>query len=288
MFRLTAAFLAAAMTVSAPAAAAAPDLGSAQGSLQALVKMRCSLNPQQDEILWWKGTVFAEQPGKKSYPLMGFEGYNICRAEKQADGAYRLYTREIGFYRDLKTGKILEHWKNPISGKVDDVIPVENDPVNMVMSPAMKVPWVVKGDSVMLSLNIPLAYPNPLQPDQFPRASSGPTYFGSEHFMFFTSKSALANPRLDSAPVEYGWTRVGPWLPWMKLGTHPGNLLYIAQGKKLTSFDQLPEDIQKLVRARYPKYEHAPETWEQPNATSWTVYKKHHHPNGNKQDGSSD
>lgn len=274
MFRRYAALLALAAAMTLPShAALAADSGEIRG-IKAVIKMRCSLNPEQDKILWWKGTVFAQQPGEKTVALMGFEGYNICRAEKMDSGNWRLYTRELGFYRDLETGKILGQWDNPLSGETNTVLPVANDPVNMVMPSAMHPQWVIQGDRAMLAMNIPLAYPNPLQPDQWPKASSGPTYFGSEHFMFFTSVAALDNPELDSVPVEYGWTRVGPWLPWMQLGQRPGNLLYIAQGVKLASFEQLPDDIKALVRSEYPEYQHAPKTWEQPNATSWTEYKR--------------
>ena len=258
-------------------AAAELDLDSEAGSLEAMVKLRCSLDPQQEELLWWKGTLFAQEPGKKAEPLMGFEGYNICRAERQDDGVWRLYTRELTIYRDLKTGQILEHWDNPLSGERNEVIAVANDPVNNVLNPPgrpFRMPWVEAGDEVMLTLNIPLAYPNPLQPDEFPAESSGPIYMGSEHFMFFAPRAALADPDLKAVPVTYGWTRIGPWLPWMKLGTRPGNLLYIAQGNKRASVAELPDDIQALVRERYPEYARAPETWVQPNMTSWIYYKQ--------------
>lgn len=253
------------------------DLKSEQGSLSALVKLRCSLDPKQEEILWWSGTLFAQEPGKKAQPLMGFEGYNICRAEKQPDGVWRLYTRELTFYRDLATGEVLQHWDNPLSGERNEVVAVANDPVNTVLNApgrSIPMPWVESGDQVMLTLNIPLAYPNPLQPDEYPEESSGPVYMGSEHFMFFAPRSALADPARQSVPVTYGWTRVGPWLPWMKLGQRPGTLLYIGQGNKLDSLDELPADLQALVRSTYPEYEHAPKTWVQPNATSWSEYKK--------------
>ncbi|MBS0568574.1 MAG: DUF1838 family protein [Proteobacteria bacterium] len=275
MIRAAVTLLAAAMALPAQSATV-PDLGSPEGSLQAMVKLRCSLDPKDEKILWWKGTIFAEQPGQKSEPLLGFEGYNICRTEKQADGTWRLYTREIAFYRDLKTGAILDSWHNPLSGKVDTVVPVENDPVNQVLSPRWKLPWVVQDGQAMLAMNIPLAYPNPLQPDAYPLASSGPMYIGSEHFQFFTPLADLANPKLASAPAQYGWTRIGPWLPWMELGQRPGNLLYIAQGVKLASFDQLPDDIRQRIHRDHPEYVHAPKTWVQPNATSWEFYKKLH------------
>lgn len=267
--------LAAAMALSPQAHAL--DLQSEAGSLEAMVKLRCSLDPQQEEILWWAGTLFAQEPGKKAAPLMGFEGYNICRAEKQSDGVWRLYTRELTFYRDLKTGKIIDSWDNPLSGERNEVVQVANDPVNTVLNAPgrpLHLPWVEAGDEVMLTLNIPLAYPNPLQPAEFPAESSGPTYMGSEHFMFFAPRAAMEDPALKSVPVTYGWTRVGPWLPWMKLGSRPGSLLYIAQGNKRASVDELPADIQELVRSKYPEYARAPETWVQPNMTSWSYYKQ--------------
>ncbi len=267
--------LAAAMALSPQAHAL--DLQSEAGSLEAMVKLRCSLDPQQEEILWWAGTLFAQEPGKKAAPLMGFEGYNICRAEKQPDGVWRLYTRELTFYRDLKTGKIIDSWDNPLSGERNEVVQVANDPVNTVLNAPgrpLHLPWVEAGDEVMLTLNIPLAYPNPLQPAEFPAESSGPTYMGSEHFMFFAPRAAMEDPTLKSVPVTYGWTRVGPWLPWMKLGTRPGSLLYIAQGNKRASVDELPADIRELVRSKYPEYARAPETWVQPNMTSWSYYKQ--------------
>ncbi len=267
--------LAAAMALSPQAHAL--DLQSEAGSLEAMVKLRCSLDPQQEEILWWAGTLFAQEPGKKAAPLMGFEGYNICRAEKQPDGVWRLYTRELTFYRDLKTGKIIDSWDNPLSGERNEVVQVANDPVNTVLNAPgrpLHLPWVEAGDEVMLTLNIPLAYPNPLQPAEFPAESSGPTYMGSEHFMFFAPRAAMEDPALKSVPVTYGWTRVGPWLPWMKLGTRPGSLLYIAQGNKRASVDELPADIRELVRSKYPEYARAPETWVQPNMTSWSYYKQ--------------
>ena len=267
--------LAAAIALSPQAKAL--DLQSEQGSVEAMVKLRCSLDPKQEEILWWAGTLFAQEPGQKPAPLLGFEGYNICRAEKQADGVWRLYTRELTFYRDLKTGKIIDSWDNPLSGERNEVVQVANDPVNTVLNAPgrpLHLPWVEAGDQVMLTLNIPLAYPNPLQPAEFPAESSGPTYMGSEHFMFFAPRADLENPALKSVPVTYGWTRVGPWLPWMKLGTRPGNLLYVAQGNKRASVSELPADIQELVRTHYPEYARAPETWVQPNVTSWSYYKQ--------------
>ncbi|MEO5962131.1 MAG: DUF1838 family protein [Thermomonas sp.] len=263
--------------VMAQPATPALDLKTDAGSIEAMVKMRCSLDQKDDVILWWDGTVFAQMPQKKPVALMGFEGYNICRAEKQADGVWRLLTRELTFYRDLKTGKIIDQWDNPYTSARNDVLHVANDPVNNVLNPPGRpsvMPWVQSGDQLMLTMNIPLAYPNPLSPKEFPKQSSGEMYEGSEHFMFFVSRKDIDNPALKQVPTSYAWTRIGPWLPWMEMGTSPGNLLYIAQGTKKASISELPADIQERVRTTYPEYATAPREWVTPNMTSWTVYKQ--------------
>jgi hypothetical protein len=148
--------------------ASALDINSAEDAAEVMMKMRCSLDPKQDVIAWWKGTLFQQEPGPGKAPvaLMGFEGYNICRSEKLEDGTWRMLSRELTFYRDLKTGKILETWDNPISGERNTVVDVANDPVNHVQNPPgrpqMPLPWVKTPGWLMLTWNIPLAYPNPL------------------------------------------------------------------------------------------------------------------------------
>ena len=53
--------LLAATAIALSAQARALDLASAQGSTEALVKMRCSLDPQEEVLLWWEGTLFARK-----------------------------------------------------------------------------------------------------------------------------------------------------------------------------------------------------------------------------------
>ena len=135
--------------------AQALDIDAPADAAETMVKMRCSLDPAEHVIAWWKGTVFALEPGKTVAPLLGFEGYNICRGEKLDDGTWRLVTREVTFYRDLKTGEILDEWDNPLSGKRNKVVDVANDPVNNVVNPpgrpAMALPWLRKAARGQLS-----------------------------------------------------------------------------------------------------------------------------------------
>jgi hypothetical protein len=38
--------------------------------------------------------------------------------------------REIGLYTDLKSGEILEEWRNPYLDETVKVVPIANDPFN--------------------------------------------------------------------------------------------------------------------------------------------------------------
>lgn len=241
------------------------------------LRLRCSLDSSEHKYSWWTATVYAQVPGEKLKPLLGFEGYNVCRVVKLADGSYQLLTREVSYYKDLKTGKIIEQWDNPYTGKTDDVMHVHNDPVNTPMPPPGKasypLPWKVMGNDVMVLLDIPLDYPNELSPKEFPEESSGERYIASEHFGFFAKLADMNNPKLKSVPYVNSWFRTGPWLPWMKMGQRPGGLICSGEGKKLDSFADLPAAVQAYTRKHFPKFVDAPTEFVSPNETTWSVYR---------------
>ena len=271
------AFIALAL-VATSLSAAVPDFRKAEDSSAAFLRLRCSLNSSEQVYTYWTGTMFASEPGKVIKPVMGFDGYNVCRVVKKADGSFELLTREVTYYRDLKTGKIIEHWDNPYTGKTDAVMQVHNDPVNSTApaqgSPAYQLPWKVIGDDVMVLINVPLDYPNALSPSAFPAESSGDRYIASEHFGFFAKLSDMDNQTLDNVPYVNSWFRTGPWLPWMKMGKHAGGLIYSGEGKKLEhGFSELPADVQAYTRQHFPKFVNAPTSYVKPNETSWSVYR---------------
>jgi len=254
------------------------DLSKSEDNLEAFAKLRCSLD-EEEVITWWAGTIFAKIANQKTKALMKFEGYNICRMIPQEDGGYDFVSREVTYYQDLKTGNIIEQWDNPFNNKKVKIVQVSNDPVNNKYPSPKKVPykfpWRIAGDNMMLTLDIPLLYPNALQPEEYPAESSGKNYIASEHFSFLGKLSEANNPEIKNSSLTFSWFRVGPWLPWMEMGLTEGSLLYSAQGMKLKNgFADLPESIQAYTTKNYPKYTTAPNEFYGPNETSWTHYKK--------------
>jgi len=258
--------------------AAALDTTSAAGQLDAYMRMRASSDGKPVFANWWV-TVFAVVPGQRPREVMRLDGYNVGRFVKNADGSAEFISREVAYYKDLATGEILKEWANPFTGEKNSVLHVINDPVNGKFAApkageAGRFPFMVSGDDVFLRLDIPLAYPNALLPAEFPAESSGPTYLASEHFTFFAKSADLRNAALPSVPLTYAWARTGPWLPWMKMGTRPGYLVYSGHGRKFASFEELPADVKAYTLANHPQFATAPASYTTPNETSWTYYKK--------------
>lgn len=256
------------------------DLNQAEDNLTAYIKMRGSLDGT-DVVTWWHGQIHAALPNQRPRLLFGLEGTNVARFERQQDGSWRMYSREYAVYTDPATGTILKQWTNPWTEQTVAVLQVQNDPVNHVLAApdgeqgGRLLPLRQVGDDVIFGLDIALAYPNPIQPDDWPEHSTGPLYVASEHFGFYARKAELDDPDRPSARISIAWFRNAPWLPWMQMGGRPGTLVYSGYGTKLLGgVDELPAALRTHIAEHAPHYLSAPREWQQPNATSWTVYKQ--------------
>ena len=261
--------------------ATAAELNSPEGSLMALIRMRGSADGRE-VYADWRTTAWAVVPGQRMRPLFRLDGFNVARMEAQSDGGWRMLSREVAYYRDLTTGEVLKTWKNPFTGLDNEVLQVLNDPVNLQFPApsapgARRVNLVPQGPDMVLRQDVPLAYPNPLSPKDYPVESTGETYFASEHFTYYARRADLEG-NAASVPTHYSWTRIGPWLPWMKMGQQPGFILYVGHGSKLPDAQALDPVVREYTQKNHPQYLKAPQAWSQPNETSWTFYRKQRPP----------
>jgi hypothetical protein len=220
--------------------------------------------------------VYAHVPGEKPRALFGLEVVGASRFLK-IDGGYQRLHREIGFYTDLKTGEVLQRWFNPYLQREVEVLAIQNDPVNrkFVLGERTTYNYQQVGNDIVFYREVPLRYPNPIDPTSYPQYSSGEFYEAIEMFNNFVSRKDLQNRKLTSVPSTSSWTRMGPWLPWMEMGRHQGYLLYHSRGfKPQNGVAGLPPKLRAQVAAVDPKYLSAPETLVTPDETSWTYFKK--------------
>lgn len=252
------------------------DLTKSPDMLTAYVKVRGSLNPKEETVVYDEGLIYAVLPNQPIQILFKLQMYNIARFER-TDSGYNLITREMLAYEDPVTGDILKQWKNPFTGELVEVIHVWNDPVNSSSkSQSFSIPYTRLGqDRICFHIDVPLFYPSPLKKSQWPAESRSDMYQAAELFQFFVSEKDLNDKKISSVPFDISWVRFSDFLPWMRMGDKAGYLMYSSRGYKLKGgFNDLPDTIKKFVMENHPEYAKAPEKYSIPNMTSWKYYRK--------------
>jgi len=283
---LLAALAATAVLAVAPAAEARRlDLSKPEDALQATRKMQCSTKDGDPKTYHWSGRAYSRVPGERDRLLFNLEGMNIRQCvtvnDPQRGVGYRMVSREIMLYLDPKTNEVLRTWTVPWTDETVEVIHVANDPVNM-RAPEFargtdgtphRFDGRIEGGRVFMAAEVPLFYKNPLAGDY--QDYVGGTYQAMEIFDFVADEKALLDTRNTTADPAVAWVRVAQWLPWMRMGSRPGMMIFNATGQMLDSWDQLPAVLKNEIRTNYPDYTAAPPLDDKrPNETSWTYFKK--------------
>ncbi len=239
------------------------------------VKVRASTDGQQS-FLTWKGSIYAVVPTEPQRHLFDMVGMSVARCLPNADGTWVLVSRELGYYLDPKTAEKIDRWQNPWTGEMVPVVHVANHLVQRDLK--YQFPGIVTPDLTTFVVNLFANYPNPLGTDpQFLEYSPQPIYQATELFKFIISTADLYDPTVTSiTPMTLTWDRVGPWLPWMKMGDRSGSLVYSAWGSKVINYTDLPPLLQTEINPHLTLYQDAPlQKLNQADMTSWLYFKQH-------------
>jgi len=262
-------------------------------------RLDANVEPGKEKCGWIRGKIFGVRDNEPVRPLMNVEGFSFVRINRQPDGSWRRLLREIVFYRDINTNEILKEWNNPYTGERVRVVPIANDPFNFTISEFVPEPpsygglqtvkrepkpflqdwqWGPEG-TMILNTGIDMMYPNALQPDKWPRESSGFMNRVSEQFIYVVKKEDVENPHLTHIPHTGSWSRITPWLPWMLMGQAPGHMSYFTHFSTIPDgIAGLPKDLVAAARAMDEKWLHAPETDYGPSLSSLENYAREQKP----------
>lgn len=241
------------------------------------------------------GTINGVRPGEAVRTLLGFEVFSTIRVVRRPDGNFDRMSKEVVFYTDPATGDPLDFWDNPYTGERVRVVDIANDPYNWVIRdwvgpPPMpgadthnlvkptdakpfKLHWSEFGpDNLVIHEGGHAYYPNRLDPDIWPRESSGKMVQVSELFRYFVRRSDVANAKLDHLPHNGIWLRITPWLPWMLMGDTPGHVMYEGEFRPADTLAFHSPKVIDRVRKRYPQYLEAPTKWYGPSLSSLEHY----------------
>ena len=263
------------------------DLMTGPGNKVGYARLNGDLDESKQKYGWFKGFIMAIRPNKPILDALGFQGFGVSRLEKQADGSYAKILREVGLYTDLRTGEVLEEWKNPMTNENVRVVHIANDPFNYVIEDHFPeppkfgdlnqeeipkipfiLPWQQRGDRLDMEIHINLFYPNALDPKKWVRESNGPMVQVSEGFAYHVDAAKMQDANYSTLPYSGTWNRITPWLPWMHMGQTPGHMMYSAFMGSGEDLEQVhSRQVLDYVEKHYTKYFTAPETYD-PNTPS--------------------
>lgn len=270
--------------VAMPAEARLLDPAVPADALEINKRQACGVANGQPAVYYFSGSVWSRVDGEPDRHLFDTEAMNIRQCVAVTDPkrgkGYRSVSREVLFYLDPATHKILRQWTNPWTGETVEVMPVNNDPVNGRPSYPLTAdgkPYTVKlkqlGPYTITDGMAPLFYTDPLAGDY-------QDYIGGNyHAMEMITSTMLTTDLLDtSKPTVYpaiAWSRVSKWLPWMKMRDRQGQLVFNSSGAKLHDYAELPAVVRDEIALNYPAWTAPPPGDDaRPNETTWSKFKK--------------
>ena len=250
-------------------------------------KVNCSTEDGKEALYWFAGNVYSRIPGEKDRLLFGVHGFNFRTCKSYSDPrrgpGYRSVSREMLIYTDKDSGEVIKKWKNAWTGEEVDVLDVANDPVNMrepsyayaadgtprKFRSEVKDGWALDGGGAAR-----LFYTNPLGGDY--QEYVGGTYHAMEFGTEMARLDDLTDPNTTFVKDRVlTWVRVSKWLPWMKMGSRIGAVVFNTAGLRLESFDDLPAVVKAEVKANWPVWQSAPPLDDpRPSMTSWDQFKR--------------
>lgn len=271
------------------------DLRTPEGNVTGYARLASDLDESKQRYGWFKGYVMGVRPGEKIRDLFGFAGFGVSRLETQPDGGIARVLREVGYYTDLRSGEVMEEWRNPYLDETVPVIPIANDPFNSVIRdhfppppqygglneddvrPALPfiLPWQQRGELLVMERHIHLYYPSALDPEVWVRESSGERVRVSEFFSYHLKGADMQNPELTALPSHGVWNRTTPWLPWMLMGQSDGHCQYACFMGSGEDLEQIHDRaLLDYAEKHHAKYFQAPETYspDTPSLSSLELY----------------
>ncbi|HJP05804.1 MAG: hypothetical protein CL799_07550 [Chromatiales bacterium] len=239
------------------------SLAPGQETLLAWMKLAGALDDRL--VIWWMEGVRYGVVDSFSRTLYGMKIGLFQRYFPQPGGYWKLAMFELTYYTDLTTGRLLERYDNPYTGKTNTVRHVRlgpeirhqtidgqlADPDDQAMQEYLHDysttlgPAIISGDSLWIptSVRARIVFPGPKAPEI--KISHYTTAMGS--------LEDARNPELVSAPCSLAFQNVLKWEPWMQMGDHRGHLMSKAAGRKLERIEDMPSDYLEMAYKVHPR-----------------------------------
>jgi hypothetical protein len=227
------------------------------------ITMHRKLRFRTDEglVFWWLQGVKYGQVGATLTPLYTNLIGTIQRIVPTDDGGFDMTMLEMTILLDTNGDQALSEWKNPYTG---EILPVSLRPVGPITvhynaddsrqmpktmggarleSEAEISPAVIVNDDVFMSEVIRARVFRPEREHPY-EVNDMSHYHGS--------LQELADPAVTMADTTVSFAEVTGWQNWMNMGSRDGALTSRTFGRKVASFDMMPQKWRDLLAEKAP------------------------------------
>lgn len=242
-----------------PAHAAMPDFDNPADLLTAFVKTRGAIDGSVS-MGWIIGTRYAVVDSRIT-PLFSLIANTFHKYTRVDDNTFDMRTFEVAFYTDLATGKRLDTWENPLTGKVVEVehvrtgprvVPLRAEGFDYNAVPRTRtmdainrnLPPVVMGDDVWMTDESRIAGP------PTPSGETGFRYNGIT--TYHAKMSDVAKPDEVTVPATIQYESLVGFSPWMGMDGIDGTTMGRSAGRRAMSIEDLPPYYLELIETHHP------------------------------------
>lgn len=222
------------------------------------------------------GTVYGVIPGQGlppaefGRPLFKVEGVTRRISRRLPDGSVEERSRNWMFYCDAESGEYLARLRNPWTGELLEVPPWRGTPTrsrlttqglvadfgpgfeNTAVGRPPRLDWRTLGDTTWIGRQASTRIPG-----------AGGTLRNEMSIDAWVCRTRdVVDPRLTHIPSTYAWTSFAEWMPWLKMGTRPGNLIWRIESSVLREREALPARFLARLRELLPGKLEEPMGWD--------------------------
>ena len=237
------------------------DLTDPRDRLTALAKMRGSTSGMLT-IGWVIGARYAVVD-KKAMPMLGILAGTFSQYRRLDADTFEAHALEIAYFTDLDTGRLIETWENPVTGKVVEVPQTRMGPSRILMrAEGLEVPRP-SGEAAGMEIQHEFRDPielhgrvwitEEIRVQSEPRKPGGKAFRYNEMTTYESRLDDLNNPALSAAPVNVQFQSLVTFRPWMGFGDTPGHTTARGFGGRETRVEDLPPYYLELTERYHPE-----------------------------------
>ncbi len=218
----------------------------------------------------------------KLTPMWNILAGSWFRAKELDGGRYQITSISVDFFTDIDSGRLLEVYDNPWTGKKVDVpykapkpVTRQHEPTGLKLDgmrvPGMKVEtnvntkraWVENGEVFIngdLAIRmLPDAGAGPAAPTNKSVVARAEGMGGSAHlvqvndwFTYSGKESDVMDPAVKNPPSQMSFNDLNTWGSFLDMEGHPGNYIGRGFGRKVFKYADMPASWRQLAEQKYP------------------------------------